>query len=192
MAIATATTRLTFEKYTKLPPIYGRYDIVDGELIMAPAPFTEHQWYQENIVEHVRPFVRGRKLGVVLDAPCDVVVRKSPLRTRQPDVLYVSKERSGWTSVKDLKNVARLHVAPELVVEILSDSDRRKVLKAKLADYRRIGVLEAWLVDPDAETVTVLRLRPDGDETVGVFSKGETIRSEVLPKLKMTVDQVFA
>jgi Uma2 family endonuclease len=192
MAIATATTRLTFEEYTKLPPIYGRYDIVDGELIMAPSPFPSHQWYQENIVEHVRPFVRKRKLGVVLSAPCDVVVRVRPLRTRQPDVLYVSKERSGWTSVEDFKDVERLHVAPELVVEILSDSDRRRVLKAKLADYHRIGVLEAWLVDTESEIVTVLRLRPDGDETVGVFSKGETIRSEVLPRLKMTVDQVFA
>ncbi len=107
-------------------------------------------------------------------------------------MLYVSKERSGWTSRKDLKDVERLHVAPELVVEILSDSDRRKVVQAKLADYRTIGVLEAWLVDPDAETVTVLRLRPDGDETMGVFRQGETIRSEVLPKLKMTVDKVFA
>jgi Uma2 family endonuclease len=91
-----------------------------------------------------------------------------------------------------LEDVERLHVAPELIVEVLSDSDRRKVVQAKLTDYRRIGVLEAWLVDPDAEIVTVLRLRPDGDETVGVFSKGGTIRSEVLPKLRLTVDKVFA
>jgi Uma2 family endonuclease len=94
MAIAAATKRLTFEEYTQLPPFYGRYDIVDGELIMAPSPFPLHQWYRANIMEHLRPFVQKRKLGVVLSAPCDVVIRIEPLRTRQPDVLYLSKERN--------------------------------------------------------------------------------------------------
>ncbi len=192
MASAVATTVLTFEEYTQLPPIEGCYDIIDGELIMAPSPFPLHQWYQENIVRHLDRFVRKRRLGVVLPAPCDVVIRIRPLRTRQPDVLYVSKERSGWTGAKDLKDVERLHVAPELVVEVLSDSGRRAKLQAKLADYRTINVLEAWLVDPEVEIVTVLRLRPDGDETVGIFGRGETIRSEVLPKMRLTVDQVFA
>ncbi len=81
MAIATATTRLTFEEYVKLPPIEGRYDIVDGELLMTPSPFPLHQWDQENIVKPLHPFVQKRKLGVVLDAPCDVVIRIQPLRT---------------------------------------------------------------------------------------------------------------
>lgn len=184
------TSALTFEQYDAMPEIAGRYEIVQGELIMTAAPYPRHQWYQENIMERLRPFVRSRKLGVALNAPVDVVISVDPLQVRQPDLLFVSKERSGWTQVSDFADVPRLQVAPELVVEILSTSDRRRAVEAKLNDYRSIGVTEAWLVDVDAQVVTVLRL--SDDQTLGVFSGQDAIRSVVLPEFAMTVEQVFA
>jgi Uma2 family endonuclease len=192
MAATEVRTGLTYDQYCDLPPIEGRYDVLDGELIMTAAPYAIHQWVQENVVECVRPFVRSRKLGVVLDAPIDVVIRKEPLIVRQPDVLFISKERSGWTKGRDLKKVARLHVAPELIVEILSDSDRRAIIESKLSDYREIGVLEAWLVDTDDETVTTLRLHQEGDQVIGVFRAKQQIRSEVLAEIVVAADDVFA
>jgi len=132
---------------------------------------------------------REHQLGVVISAPADLVIRKSPLRVRQPDVMFFSKERSGWSGRRDLKGVKRAHIAPELVVEVLSESDRHE-LAGKLEDYRLVGVREAWLVDADAETVTVLRL--SNDETLGVFGGQDAIRSATLPEFVITVEQVFA
>jgi Uma2 family endonuclease len=120
------------------------------------------------------------------------VVQRNPLRIRQPDVLFVSVERSGFSRRRDLRGVARLEVPPELVVEILSDSDRWAVLDEKLTDYRNVGVTEAWMVDPEAETVRVLLLSLEGDTEVGIFGAGETVRSQVLPDLNLSVDDIFA
>jgi Uma2 family endonuclease len=189
MAIAT---QLTYEEYVNLPPIDGRYDIVDGELIMSPAPMLRHQWLIKPIMRRLDDFVMPRRLGIVLPAPVDVVVRRDPLRARQPDVLFLSAQRGGILGLRDLGDIARLEVAPELVVEILSDSDRWAVLEEKLTDYRAIGVTEAWLVDPESETVRVLLLSPDGDTQIGVFGVGDTLRSQVLPDLNLSVADIFA
>jgi Uma2 family endonuclease len=190
MAATEVVTGLTYEQYCDLPAIEGRYEIVDGELIM-PAPSLEHQWLLKRFLQHLSQFVEYRGLGIVLGAPVDVVISRDPLRVRQPDVLFISTDRSGWTKGRDLKKVARLHVAPELIVEILSDSDRHATIESKLNDYRKIGVLEAWLVDTDEETVTVLRLGRNGDEVIGLFRGSEPIRSRVLPELVVITEDVF-
>jgi Uma2 family endonuclease len=65
-------------------------------------------------------------------------------------------------------------------------------LEEKLTDYRAIGVTEAWLVDPESETVRVLLLSPDGDTQIGVFGVGNTLRSQVLPDLNLSVADIFA
>ncbi len=159
---------------------------------MAPGPTGEHQWVQENIVEQMRPFVRSRRLGIVIDAPWDVVVEREPLRTRQPDVLFLSVERGGITRKSQLRDMARLEIPPNLIVEVLSDSDRWAALEGKLTDYRNIGVTEAWLVDPEDETVRVLLLSSEGDTEVGVFGVGEEVRSLMLPDLHLAVGDIFA
>lgn len=61
---------------------------------------------------------------------------------------------------RDIKSIKRSQLPPDLVVEVLSDSDRAE-LPGKLDDYRAFGVHEAWLVDSEAELVTVLRLADD-------------------------------
>ncbi len=186
------TTRLTYEDYLVMPEMNVRYEIIDGELIMSPTPTGEHNWLAHDIAELLLRFVLSRGLGVVLPPPWDVVIERDPLRTRQPDVLYVSTERSGFRTKRDLRGVNQLEVAPELVVEILSRSNTFSEIQSKLHDYRAIGVNECWLVRPEEETVEVLRLSASSAETVGKFGMGETIRSEVLPELALTVDQVFA
>ena len=67
----------------------------------------------------------------------------------QPDLGYVRDERRGILRGK------RVEGAPDLVIEVLSPGTRRFDRQQKLAAYGRNGVREAWLVDPDAETVTI-------------------------------------
>ncbi|MGH9841601.1 MAG: Uma2 family endonuclease [Blastocatellia bacterium] len=193
MAVAEKEIKkaISFEDYLMMPEINLRYEIIDGEMIMSPAPTINHQWLISNITDKLRPFVKKKKLGAVLAAPADLVIRRSPLKTRQPDVFYISFKRSHKT-IAELRAMPVLEIAPDLVVEILSPSDRRSVLKAKLEDYIKVGVLECWVVSPQAETVEVLRLSSGEATTVKLYGIGDTLRSEVLPDFKMKVADVFS
>ena len=116
--MSTQTQRLTYEQYLKTPEIKARYDIVDGVMIMAPAPTLNHQKVLGRLFARLDPFVGERQLGEVFFAPVDVLVRREPLRTRQPDLLFVSNERAGILG--DI-----VEGAPDLVVEVLSPSNSR-------------------------------------------------------------------
>lgn len=183
--------KISYEEYLTMPEINLRYEIIDGEMVMSPAPTFNHQWIIQNIVYALGPFVRKKKLGALVAAPCDLLIRRSPLRTRQPDVLYVSFKRSGKT-ISELRQMVVLDVVPDLVVEILSPSDRRSVLKSKLDDYIKIGVQECWVISPQAETVEVVRLTSGSATTVKLYDSSETLRSEVLSDFKMKVADIFA
>ena len=91
------TKLLTYEDYLLMPQIHQPSEIIQGELRMTPAPSPDHQWVAMNIYTLLRQFVAKRGLGVVLAAPCDVIISRSPLQTRQPDVLFLNAERTGIT-----------------------------------------------------------------------------------------------
>jgi len=189
--MAVEVKLITYQEYLAMPEIKRRYEIIDGEMIMPPAPTIGHQWFMMNILDVLRPFVKERKLGVVLAAPVDVVIRREPLRTRQPDILYLSFERSGKTPA-ELIPMPMLEIPPDLVVEVLSPSETRRTVADKLQDYTSIGVREAWLVSPEAETVEVLRLSPEGAATIKIFGVGEMLRSEILAGFTLSIEEIFS
>ena len=186
------TKLLTYEAYLKTPETKQRYEIVDGELIMSPSPLPLHQWIVANLFRLLDAYVREHQLGVVLFAPLDIVIRQTPLRTRQPDVLFLSAVHSGIVGRDQLQGLPLLPHAPDLVVEILSPSNARRDLRKKIEDYRIIGVRECWVVRLEAQTVEVLRLSATTEETVDIFSMGMTVRSEVLDEYTVAVEDIFA
>jgi Uma2 family endonuclease len=190
--MAVTVQKLTYEEYLATPEMRQRYEIIDGDLIMSPAPLPFHQWIVGNLYTALRGFVALNRLGIVLLAPVDIVIRRDPLRTRQPDLLYLSAERSGMAGGAQLQGLQLLQHAPDLVIEVLSPTNTRRDLADKLEDYRAIGVRECWIISPEAQTVEVLRLSPEGIHTVDIFGTGMTVRSEVLAELALPVDQVFA
>ncbi len=85
-----------------------------------------------------------------------------------------------------------MYGAPDLVAEVLWGRDAPFDRTEKAAFYAQYGVREYWLLDPDAETVEVRRLEPHGYDTVGIFRRGETLRSVLLLDLRLSVDEIFA
>src|SRR5262249_26251775 len=157
----TASSVLTYEQYMAEGEIHQRYDIVDGVRFYMPGPNWRHQRIQVNATGILRDYERRTGSGFVIAAPFDILIRRVPtLQTRQPDVLFIT--RAQLESGGGVPELGPLEVAPELVVEILSDSETERSLAAKLADYVTIGVKEAWLVRPERRTVEVVRLAPDG------------------------------
>ena len=177
-------TKLTYEEYLNEPETMLRLDIVDGEVIMAAGPTRQHQIVSGNVYRPVDSYVRVGKLGEVLYAPVDVVVRRDPLRVRQPDLLFVSNERSDILG-------ERIEGGPDLVVEILSPGNSRAHVEGKLADYARIDVRECWLVSLQAHTVEVLRLVAGEWQRAYTRGAGERIESAVLPGLELDIAEGF-
>ena len=183
--------KLTYEAYLALPEIKQRYEIVDGVLIMPPAPTPDHQWIMFEISKRLSNFVNERDLGVVLPAPVDLLIQREPLRTRQPDILYLSAERTGIKGRDQLRGLQFLEIPPDLVVEVLSPSNTRRDIEDKLADYRQIGVQECWLVSPEAETIEVLSLSPEEAATEAIFGVDSSLRSEVLGDFMLPIRDIF-
>jgi Uma2 family endonuclease len=191
-AMAVDTQKLTYEDYLAMPALHQRYEIIDGELMMAASPIPTHQSIVGNLYWTLRQSVTPNGLGLVLMAPLDIVIRRDPLRTRQPDLLFLSTERTGIMTGAQLTGMQLLSHVPDLVIEVLSPTNTRREVADKLEDYRSIGVREAWIVSPEAFTVEVVRLGTEGVQILDIFGTGMTIRSEVLAGLSLPVAEVFA
>jgi Uma2 family endonuclease len=189
--MSTEAKTLTYEAYLALPETKQRYEIVDGMLIMPPAPTPDHQWILKRISSRLDNFVEERDLGVVLFAPVDLLIQREPLRTRQPDVLYLSAERTGIRGRAELRGLQFLEIPPDLVVEVLSPSNTRRDIEGKLEDYRRIGVRECWLASPEAETVEIMSLSAQETGMTSIFGVNDSLRSQVLGDFTLGLREVF-
>ena len=197
MALTSVSTteatkkNISFEGYLLMPEISHPYEITDGEFIPSPTPLPAHQRIALNIVMGLNPHVQAQDLGAVFYAPVDIIVQCHPLRTRQPDVLFIHKDRLSGTGFDAIEELQILEIAPDLVVEVLSSSDTVKVLSGKLSDYQRIGIKECWLVSRESRSVEILQLTKEQFQRLGHVGLGETIHSQVLPDFRLTVNAIF-
>jgi Uma2 family endonuclease len=173
----------TYEDYCRLPEDGWIYEVIEGELFMSPAPQTRHQLCKGKLVYKFFDFVEEHNVGMVLDAPYDVLLPglATPV---QPDVIFVLKERLGIVKEEHIVGV------PDIVVEVLSPwnwhADRRK----KFTVYAKAGVREYWIVDPKARTIELFCLRGSTYALIGKYGVGETVRSEVLSGFEVKVEEV--
>ena len=184
--------KITLADYLLMPELHHPYEIIDGEMMPSPAPTLAHQIIGANVFSPLSQYVKTKELGVVLFAPVDIILQRDPLGTRQPDVLFIHRDNLPGISLDDLEELQLLEITPDLVIEVLSPSDTKKVLVGKLADYQRIGVKECWLVSREAHSVEVLRLSVEKSERAGLYGLGETVCSEALIDFQLTVDAIFA
>jgi Uma2 family endonuclease len=178
-----STVRFNYQDYLQLPED-KRYEILDGDLYVVPAPNTRHQRISKRIHFALMAQIEAKGLGEIFNAPFDVVF--SDENIAQPDLLFICRERLG------LLTEANLAAAPDLAVEILSPGTRQKDLAIKRKIYARFGVREYWIVDPEANTVEVLVWRKSGYAASGIFGEAEHLVSPLLPELVLPLDKVFA
>lgn len=182
MPVPTLRRKCGYEDYRRTPDD-ERYELLDGELIMVPAPRVDHQRVVLRLASALHAFVEERGLGEVLVAPCDVVL--SDTDVVQPDVLFVSRERAHVVVPENVRG------APDLVVEVFSPSTGERDRTVKRALYARHGVREYWQVDAQARTVTVLRSSGAGFETEDVCRGDQTARSAVLDGFGVGLERIF-
>ena len=171
--------KLTYEDYLAIPDDGRRHEIIDGEYYVSPSPSYKHQDVVAELITQLRSHVRRHGLGHVVGSPCDVLNEHTIV---QPDVLFVSAARG--SIISDI-----VRGAPDLVVEVLSPSNRDYDVHVKYQTYERAGVLEYWIVDPDAASVAVFRRK--GNRFAPV-PPSDTLTSPLLAGFQLRVADLFA
>lgn len=176
--ILTAEQLLTFEDDGY------RYDLIRGELHrMSPTGF-EHGQVAAAIGAILRAFVHGRGLGVVVGAETGFVLARDPDVVLAPDAAYVRADR---LPPKDQRH-GYLTLAPDLVVEVVSPSDRQSYVTDKVMEYLDAGSPMVWVVDPRRRVV----IQYQGDRTGRIIREPEPLDGgAVLPGFRVSLNEVF-
>jgi Uma2 family endonuclease len=182
MTVPNPHIKFTYDDYRNAPED-KRYELLDGDLVMTPAPAEIHQRTVTLLGWKLAQFVAEHGAGRVYVAPFDVVLSNTDVV--QPDLLFVSNARA------HVVTAANVQGAPDLVVEILSPSTADRDLTFKRRLYARHGVSEYWIVDTDAGAVTVLLLREGEFEVAAEYKEGETLTSPALHGFALRIDDLF-
>ncbi|MFN0238901.1 MAG: Uma2 family endonuclease [Aquificaceae bacterium] len=171
----------TIADYEALPE-GSPYQLIEGELIMSPAPGFEHFGSSFNLVLKLADLVYRAGKGRVIYAPVDLYLDEE--NAYQPDIMVVLKGSRARITSKGV------HGPPDVVVEILSPSTAYYDLTQKKDVYERSGVREYWIVDPLRKSLEVYLNTEKGFELISRAKGKGTVRSEVL-SFELSLDEVF-
>ncbi len=174
----------TYGAYAALPDDGCRYEIVQGVLVMSPAPTPEHQSVLGEIYSYLREHIQLTGRGLVYMGPLDVEL--SERNVFQPDVLVVLKEHRDGFRRKHFVGV------PDLAVEIISPSSATYDRLTKYETYQRAGIPEYWLVNTTRHTVEVFILEGRRYHSLGVFKGEQALPSRLVPSGVVPVERFFA
>ena len=156
---ATPARKLTYRDYLKFPDDRDRHELIDGAHYVTPPPIIDHQSILGNLFFEVRLHLETHPQGRVFVAPCAIVFTLFDVVA--PDFFFVRRERLAILGERTVNG------APDLIVEILSPSTRRRDEGVKLALYDRGGVSEYWVIAPVTRTVRVYRRSANALQTRG-------------------------
>lgn len=174
----------TVEDYKLMPETGPRYQLVEGDLLMSPAPNRYHQDISRNLEFELLLYLREHPVGVLYDAPFDVYL--DDINVYQPDIAVILNANRG------ILTDAGAEGAPDLIVEILSPKTRRIDLDPKKKVYARCGVKELWIIDPEPRRVEVFELSTSADKPARVWGADATMSTPLLPGLAVSAAKVFA
>lgn len=181
--MADNRVRITYQDYLQLPED-SRYEVLEGDLRMVPAPGMFHQRVLSKLYNVVMRHVEPMGLGQVYFAPVDVILSEDAVV--QPDLLVVLADNLSIMKPEGVNG------APDMVVEILSPGTAARDRGIKRRLYGRYGVREYWLVDPQEHTVEVTVQRDGAMETYSLVHAGGRVESPLLSGLEIAVDDLFA
>ncbi len=184
---AKLRVKLTGADYMKLtPPSHRgvRYQLIEGELIKMAGPNDPHQVFIGELYIEATIQVRALGIGETRISPYAAAVDE--FNTFQPDMLYVSNERR---HIFDGHGVTG---APDVVVEVLSESTRQRDLNVKLPVYARNGMREMLAVDLSAESVA--KYVGDGQSMTlaRVYGPDDVLTSDAMPGVAIDLGPIFA
>ncbi len=151
----------TIEDYYALPD-EQRVELIDGVFYDMGAPYTTHQMISADIMTQIKNYIKSKNGNCIpFAAPCDVQLDMDDKTMVQPDVMVICD--------RDKIVKQKIYGAPDFVVEILSESTKKKDMTIKMAKYANAGVKEYWIVDPDKQKIIVYDFANDFDVSIYGF-----------------------
>lgn len=184
MALSTepAGRRFRYADLAAFPDDNVIREIIDGELVVTPAPTTRHQRAVTNLLLRFGAY-RNSHGGDAFAAPTAVFLADD--NVVEPDLLFVRADHL------DRVELAYVNGPPDLVVEISSPSTRRIDIVRKRELYARFEIPEYWFVDLDAERVEIYRLEAGTFGTPELVYPPGTLSTPQLPGLRVSVDEAL-
>ena len=164
-------TRTTFAEYAALPESNQIVELIDGEIVVNP-PLFRHQKALVKVIFSLQ-FVSDN--GEICVAPSGLKFDDG--NSFEPDLFWVSKENTNCVLGSDGRY---WYGGPDLVVEVLSPSTEANDRGHKFQTYQKYGVLEYWMVNPEAKFVEVYHLESQRLMQQGVYDAGQPFVSAVL------------
>jgi Uma2 family endonuclease len=174
---------VTFEEYLKQSSDTRVCEWVDGEIITMPGASFEHQKLDKFLLTVINFYVESKDLGTVISSPFAMKL-EAQRRGREPDILFVSKER------EHLFQKTFLDGAADLAVEIISPESVGRDRGEKFVEYEAAGIKEYWLIDPERKQAEFYRLQSDGFYRLADISDG-VFHSEILPGFFLRVEWLW-
>jgi Uma2 family endonuclease len=161
-----------------------RCDLIQGELQpMPPLPGARHGILTFDFAFEIGAYVRAHKLGRCFAAETRFIIERGPDTAIGPDFAFISRERLPKRIPKGF-----LALAPDLVLEVRSPTDRQRAIQEKVARWLQAGVRLVWELDPATQTVTVYR----ADARPQKLGRDDTLSGEdVLPGFSLPLRQLF-
>jgi Uma2 family endonuclease len=184
MNVTDDPTLCTVEDYLSMPEGGPRYELIEGELLMAPAPNRFHQDISGNLALILGNYVRKHRIGKIYNAPFDVYLDE--INVVQPDIVFISNEKA------NVLTDAGAEGAPDLVIEILSPSTMRRDRELKRKVYARTGVEELWLIDPEKRRIEIFELQENSRAPRQIVSEKDVFTRLRFPGLKISCAEIFA
>ncbi len=183
----TSIALITAEELMELPRGEGfRYELIDGELEKTMSPGFPHGRMGARLMVPLGQFVLERGLGEVFLAETGFQLTFDPDTVLAPDISFISKER--LEQVGEYPN-RYWPSAPDLVVEILSPSDRPSKVIKKTTLWLKHGAKQVWIVNGKDRTVVIHRSASDRE----TFSGSDDLKADdLLPGFRLSLDRIFS
>lgn len=172
--------RATYDDYRQFPDDGKRYELLDGEIFMTPAPAPRHQFASKRLHRMLEEYFEVAGGRMVFSAPLDVILTDADVV--QPDLVVVDRSQVSGRGVEG---------APLVVVEILSPSRPAYDRLTKATRYAACGVPHFWIVDPDAQTVECFELQSGAYRLRGSASGRETLDVPAFAGLTVSLEGLW-
>ena len=181
--MSPSKTKFSLQEFLAMPESGDRTELIDGEIIPKVSPKYKHSTLQLRLLLALNQWCESSRSGRVRPEWAVVLKRNRQDWVPVPDLTYVSYEQLAVEWEED----EPCSVLPELVIEIISPGQSFGEMTSKATDYLIAGVDKVWIVDNQAQSVTVF----GGSDFPQTFWINDTISDVLLPGLVIAVTDIF-
>jgi Uncharacterized protein conserved in cyanobacteria len=172
MKVLSEERKYSAQDFERLPEGPPYYQLIEGALIMSPAPSYSHQRTVGKVFLKLSRLLEEKGQGEVLISSIDVYLDEK--NVFQPDIVVLLKEGKAKVEEKGIFG------PPDVVVEILSPSTAYYDLIVKKGVYERAGVKEYWILDPNRKTFEIYKNTEEGLKLSSQAREKGKVLSEIL------------